>query len=113
MRVVDNSGVEFVKLIRPRGRRRTAGLGSRWAASVKRCTSGGTHKEGDVVQVVLVRTKDRVERGTGRKRAFREAAAVLVNKEGAPVGSRISGPVPGVLRRRGRVKIVTRSEGVV
>jgi len=100
--VADNSGAKKVRCIRVLGGsdRRYAGLGDLVVVSVKSAIPGAAVKKGEVARAVIVRTKKETRRKDGSFIRFDENAAVLVNEQGEPRGSRIFGPVARELREK-------------
>jgi len=109
LKVADNTGAKELGVIRIMGGsfRRSGGIGDIIVASIKVATPGGTVKKGDVIKAVIVRTKKMVKRADGTHIRFDDNAAVIINKEGNPVGTRIFGPVARELREKGYMKIVS------
>jgi large subunit ribosomal protein L14 len=109
LRVADNTGAREILCIRIRGgsRRRYATVGDIIVATVKQATPGGGVKKGDVVRAVVVRTKKEFGRKDGTYIAFDENAAVLIDNQGNPRGTRIFGPVARELREKNFMKIVS------
>ncbi len=109
LRVADNTGAREILCIRIRGgsRRRYATVGDIIVATVKQATPGGGVKKGDVVRAVVVRTKKEFGRRDGTYIAFDENAAVLIDNQGNPRGTRIFGPVARELREKNFMKIVS------
>jgi large subunit ribosomal protein L14 len=107
--VADNSGARRVRCIRLLGGhdRRYAGIGDVIVVSVKSALPGGNVKKGDVSKAVIVRTKKETRRRDGSYIRFDENAAVLLNAQGEPRGTRIFGPVARELRDRNYMKIVS------
>lgn len=107
--VADNSGAKKIRCIRVLGGsdRRYAGLGDLIVVAVKAAIPGAAVKKGDVARAVIVRTKKETRRKDGSFIRFDENAAVLVNEQGEPRGSRIFGPVARELRERQYMKIVS------
>lgn len=107
--VADNSGAKRVRCIRVLGGsdRRYAGLGDIVVVSVKSAIPGAGVKKGEVARAVIVRTKKETRRKDGSFIRFDENAAVLINEQGEPRGSRIFGPVARELRERQYMKIVS------
>jgi len=107
--VADNSGARRLKVIRVLGGsyRRYAGIGDVVVASVKEAIPGGVVKEGEVVKAVIVRTKKEVKRADGSAIRFDSNAAVVLNNQGEPRGTRVFGPVARELRERKFMKIVS------
>ncbi|BFN37677.1 TPA: 50S ribosomal protein L14 [Candidatus Marinimicrobia bacterium] len=115
LRVADNSGAKVVQCIKVLGgtRRRYATVGDVIVVAVKQAIPGGTAKKGDVAQAVIVRTKKEVGRPDGSYIRFDENAAVLINPQGEPIGTRIFGPVARELRERQYMKIVSMAPEVL
>ena len=109
LRVADNSGAREILVIRVRGgsRRRYAGVGDTITATVKTASPQGAVKKGEVVTAVVVRTKKSYGRDDGTYIAFDENAAVLIDAQNNPRGTRIFGPVARELRERNFMKIVS------
>jgi large subunit ribosomal protein L14 len=109
LEVADNSGARQVQCIKVLGgsKRKYAGIGDIIVVSVKESSSGGKVKKGDVCQAVVVRTRRTVARDDGSYIRFDENAAVLLNKQGEPIGNRVFGPVARELRGKSFMKIVS------
>ena len=107
--VADNSGAKELMCIKVLGgsRRKYAAIGDVIVVTVKDAMPGGKVKKGDVVKAVIVRTKKALSRPDGSFIRFDENAAVLVNEQGEPRGSRIFGPVARELREKQYMKIVS------
>lgn len=107
--VADNSGAKEVLCIKVLGgsMRRYASVGDVIVVSIKDAIPRGKVKKGDVCRAVVVRTRQPVSRKDGTLIAFDSNAAVLINKQGEPIGSRIFGPVTRELRSKGYMKIVS------
>jgi large subunit ribosomal protein L14 len=107
--VADNSGAKRVRCIRVLGGsdRRYAGLGDLVVVSVKAAIPGAAVKKGEVAKAVIVRTTKETRRKDGSFIRFDENAAVLINDQGEPRGTRIFGPVARELRERQYMKIVS------
>ena len=107
--VADNSGARKVQCIKVPGgsKRRYAGLGDVIVCSVKEATPNGNVRKGEIVKCVIVRTKKEVRRKDGSYIKFDQNAAVVIDKDGAPRGTRIFGPVARELRDRKYMKIVS------
>ena len=107
--VADNSGARKVQCIKVLGgsTRRYAGLGDVIICSVKEAMPNGAVKKGDVVRCVVVRVKKEVRRADGSYIKFDQNAAVLIDANGAPRGTRIFGPVARELREKKYMKIVS------
>jgi len=107
--VADNSGARKVQCIKVLGgsKRRYAGLGDVIVVAVKESQPGGTIKKGDVLKAVIVRAAQNTRRRDGSYIRFDRNAAVVINPQGEPMGSRIFGPVARELRARGFMKIIS------
>ena len=107
--VADNSGAKKVLCIKVIGgsKRRYAGLGDVIICAVQEATPNGNIKKGDVVRCVVVRTKKEIRRADGSYIKFDQNACVVINKDGAPRGTRIFGPVARELREKKYMKIVS------
>ncbi|MBO6576468.1 MAG: 50S ribosomal protein L14 [Rhodothermales bacterium] len=109
LKVADNSGAKEVLCIRVLGGsgRRYARIGDTIVVSVKSAIPGGNVKKGEVSKAVVVRTKKEYRRADGTYIRFDENAAVLLNAQGEPRGTRIFGPVARELRERQFMRIVS------
>jgi large subunit ribosomal protein L14 len=109
LRVADNSGAREIMCIRVLGgsRRKYAGVGDVIIAAVKQAQPGAQVKKGDVVRAVVVRTAAEYGRPDGSHIRFDDNAAVLINPQGNPRGTRIFGPVARELRERQFMRIVS------
>jgi len=109
LNVADNSGAKRVSCIKVLGgsRRRYAGLGDVIVVTVKEAMPNGKVKKGDVLKAVVVRTVKEVGRDDGTYLRFDDNAAVLINDNMEPVGTRIFGPVARELRAKQFMKIVS------
>ena len=107
--VADNSGAKKVRCIRVLGGhdRRYAGVGDVVVVSVKSAIPGAGIKKGEVSRAVIVRTRKEIRRKDGSFIRFDENAAVLLNAQGEPRGTRIFGPVARELRDRNYMKIIS------
>ena len=107
--VADNSGAKLVQCIKVLGgsKRRSASIGDVIVVSVKEAIPNGKVKPGEVTRAVVVRTKKSVSRKDGSSIRFDKNSAVLLTKEGEPIGTRIFGPVTRELRSRGKMKIIS------
>lgn len=107
--VCDNSGAKEILCIRVLGgtRRRYAGIGDVIVATVKEAAPTGTVKKKSVVRAVVVRTRNVIKRKDGSTIRFDDNAAVIINEEMLPRGTRIFGPVPRELREKGYAKIIS------
>lgn len=113
--VADNSGAKKIMCFHVQGgtRRRYASLGDVVVASIKVAIPHGNVKKGDVVKAVIVRTTKEVRRADGSYIKFDRNAAVLINSQGEPIGTRIFGPVARELRWRNFSKIVSLAPEVI
>ncbi len=109
LKVADNTGARVIQCIRILGRsqKTTAAVGDVIVASVKQAIPNAAVKKGDVVQAVIVRTTKELGRPDGSYIRFDENAAVLINNQNNPRGTRIFGPVARELCDRGYMKIVS------
>lgn len=109
LEVADNSGAKKLQVIRVSGstRKRYAYLGDVVKVTVKKAIPGGTVKKSDVVDAVIVRTRKERRRADGSYIRFDDNAAVIIDKEKQPVGTRIFGPVARELRATGYLKIIS------
>ena len=107
--VIDNSGAKKVQCIKVLGgsKREYARLGDLIIASVKEASPGGNVKKKDVVRAVVVRTTKEQRRNDGSYIKFDHNAAVLLNNQNEPIGTRIFGPVARELRDKAFMKIVS------
>lgn len=109
LRIADNSGAKSVLCIRVLGGsgRRYASVGDVIVATVKDAIANSSVKKGEVVKAVVVRTAKEVRRRDGTYIRFDDNAAVLINPQGEPLGTRIFGPVGRELREKRYMKIVS------
>ena len=109
LKVADNSGAKEIMCIRVLGGsfRRDGSIGDIIVASVKTATPGGTVKKGDVVKAVIVRVRKNNRRPDGSYIKFDDNAAVIINDNKMPKGTRIFGPVARELREKDFMKIVS------
>ena len=107
--VADNSGARRVQCIKVLGgsKRKTAAVGDVIIVSVKEAIPRGRVKKGDVHRAVIVRTAKEIRRADGSAIRFDRNAAVLINKQQEPIGTRIFGPVVRELRARKFMKIIS------
>lgn len=107
--VADNSGARRVMCIKVLGgsKRKYASVGDIIVVSVKEAIPRGRVKKGDVMKAVVVRTAKAIRRADGSAIRFDGNAAVLVNNNSEPVGTRIFGPVPRELRAKKHMKIIS------
>jgi len=119
--IADNSGGTIAQCIKvlggstARGRhtRRTAGVGDIIVCTVKKAIPGGEVKQGDIVKCVIVRTAKPVRRPDGSYVRFDSNAAVILDDDGNPRGTRIFGAVARELREKGYMKIVSLANEVI
>jgi large subunit ribosomal protein L14 len=109
LKVADNSGAKKIMCIRILGGsfRRSGNIGDIIVASVKSATPGGTVKKGDVVKAVIVRTSKGLARPDGSYIKFDDNAAVIIDNQKQPRGTRIFGPIARELRDKGFMKIIS------
>ena len=109
MDVADNSGARLVQCIKVLGgsKRRYARVGDVVVVAIKDAIPRGKVKKGDVARAVIVRSAKEIHRPDGTTIRFDRNAAVLIDKKGEPVGTRIFGPVARELRARQYMKIVS------
>ena len=107
--VADNSGAKKVMCIKVLGgsKRKYASIGDVIVVSIREAIPQAKVKKGDVAKAVIVRTKKEIRRADGSYIRFDENAAVLINNQGNPRGTRIFGPVARELRDRNYMKIVS------
>jgi large subunit ribosomal protein L14 len=113
--VADNSGARRVQCIKVLGgsKRRTAGVGDVIVISVKEAIPRGRVKKGDIHRAVIVRTAKEIRRQDGSAIRFDRNAAVLINAQGEPIGTRIFGPVTRELRAKQFMKIISLAPEVI
>ncbi|MCI7530057.1 MAG: 50S ribosomal protein L14 [Eubacteriales bacterium] len=109
LKVADNSGAKEIMCIRVLGGsfRRSGNIGDVIVASVKSATVGGVVKKGDVVKAVIVRTSKGIRRSDGSHIRFDDNAAVIIDNQKQPRGTRIFGPVARELRDKDYMKIIS------
>ncbi|KKQ32994.1 MAG: 50S ribosomal protein L14 [candidate division TM6 bacterium GW2011_GWF2_37_49] len=109
LEVADNSGAKKLQVIRVVGStgKRYAYLGDVVKVAVKSAMPGGTVKKSEVLDAVVVRTRKEIRRSDGSYIRFDDNAAVIIDKEKHPVGTRIFGPVARELRAAGYAKIIS------
>src|SRR5687767_14011040 len=107
--VADNSGAKRVMCIKVLGgsKRKFAGIGDVIVVSVKEAIPRGRVKKGDVHKAVIVRTAKEIKRSDGTAIRFDRNAAVLIDAQGEPIGTRIFGPVTRELRAKAYMKIIS------
>ena len=109
LRVADNTGAKEIMCIKVRGGsfRKSGNIGDIIVASVKSAIPGGVVKKGDVIKAVIVRTHKGMQRPDGSHIKFDDNAAVIIDNNNEPKGTRIFGPVARELREKGFMKIVS------
>ncbi len=109
LEVADNSGARKVQCIKVLGgsKRKYASVGDIIVVSVKEAIPRGKVKKGQVLRAIVVRTAKELHRPDGSAIRFDRNAAVLINNQGEPIGTRIFGPVPRELRARNQMKIIS------
>ena len=107
--VADNTGARSVMCIKVLGgsKRRYASVGDVIKVSIKDAAPRGRVKKGDVMKAVVVRTAKDIRRTDGSVIRFDKNAAVLINNQKEPIGTRIFGPVPRELRAKNHMKIIS------
>ena len=115
LEVADNSGAKEILCIRVLGgsKRKYAEIGDQIIATVKKAVPQGTVKRSEVVLAVVVRTVQKLKRKDGSVLRFDSNAAVIINKDGNPRGTRIFGPIPRELRDGNFMKIISLSSDVI
>ena len=115
LKVADNTGAKVIMCIRVLGGsfRRSGNIGDVIIASVKSAIPGGSVKKGDVVKAVIVRTSKGLQRPDGSAIRFGDNAAVIIDNEGQPKGTRIFGPIARELRDKGYMKIISLAPEVI
>jgi large subunit ribosomal protein L14 len=109
LRVADNTGAKelmCIRVVSGQGKQ-IAGIGDVIMAAVKQASPGGTVKKGEVVRAVIVRTAKEYGRPDGSYIRFDENAAVIINQQNVPRGTRIFGPVARELRDRNFMRIIS------
>ncbi len=109
LKVADNSGAKEIMCIRVLGGsfRRTGNIGDVIVASVKTATPGGAVKKGDVVKAVIVRSHKGIRRPDGTYIRFDDNAAVIIDNQKQPKGTRIFGPIARELREKDYMRIIS------
>ena len=115
LKVADNSGAKEVMFIRALGGGvgKVAHLGDIFSGTVKVAEPNAKIKKGDVVRAVIVRTRKEVRRKDGSYIRFSDNAAVIIDKQGEPIGTRVFGPVARELRERKFMKIISLAPEVI
>lgn len=115
LKVADNSGAKELMFIRALGGGigKVAHVGDVFVGSVKVAEPNSKIKKGDVVRAVIVRTKKEVRRNDGSYIRFSDNAAVVIDRQGEPIGTRVFGPVARELREKRFMKIVSLAPEVI
>ena len=115
LEVADNSGAKKLLCIKVLGgsKKRYASVGELIVCTVKKAAPQSSVQKGEIVQAVVVRTKMRISRSDGTILRFDGNAAVIVEKDGNPKGTRISGPIPRELRDGNFMKIISLANDVI
>lgn len=115
LNIADNSGAKKIMCIRVLGgsKRRFGRIGDVIVASVKEANSNGSVKKGDVVRAVIVRTRKEIRRPDGSYIKFDDNAAVIIDTNKSPKGTRIFGPVARELRAKDFMRIVSLAPEVI
>jgi len=115
LKVADNTGAKELLCIRVMGssNKRYASVGDVIIATVKQAAPNMTVKKSEVVTAVVVRTKADIKRNDGSVIRFDENAAVIINKDGNPRGTRVFGPVARELRDKNFMKIISLAPEVI
>ena len=113
--VADNSGAKELQVITvlDGAKRDSASVGDIVSASVKSATPVGGVKKKEVVKAVIVRTRKAVQRADGSLIRFDDNAAIIINADKTPRGTRVFGPVPRELREKGYMKIISLAPEVI
>ena len=114
LHVADNSGAKKLQCIKVLGgsKKMIAGIGDKIVVSIKEAIFGKI-KEGDVYHAIIVRVKQNKKRKDGSVIKFDQNAAVLINKQGELIGTRMFGDMPRELRAKNYMKIISLAPGVV
>jgi len=115
LKVADNTGAKEIMCIRVLGgsTRKFGNIGDVIVASVKSAIPGGSVKKGDVVKAVIVRTTKGIKRADGSHIKFDENAAVIIDNQKQPKGTRIFGPIARELRDKDYMKIISLAPEVI
>lgn len=115
LKVADNTGAKEIMCIRVLGGsfRRSGNIGDVIIASVKKAIPGGVVKKGDVIKAVIVRTSKGLKRQDGTHINFDDNAAVIIDNQKQPKGTRIFGPIARELRDKGYMKIISLAPEVI
>lgn len=115
LKVADNTGAKEIMCIRVLGGsfRRSGNIGDVIIASVKKAIPGGMVKKGDVIKAVIVRTSKGLRRSDGTHIRFDDNAAVIIDNQKQPKGTRIFGPIARELRDKQYMKIISLAPEVI
>ena len=115
LKVADNTGAKSVLCIKVLGgsRRKYARVGDQIIVTVKKAIPGGVVKKGEVSTAVVVRAKKEIKRKDGSYIRFDDNAAVLINNQKEPIGTRVFGPVARELREKKFMKILSLAPEVI
>jgi len=115
LKVADNTGAREIMCIRVLGGsfRRSGNIGDIIIASVKSAIPGGSVKKGDVIKAVIVRSKKGIRRTDGSYIKFDDNAAVIIDNQKQPKGTRIFGPIARELREKDYMKIISLAPEVI
>ncbi len=115
LKVADNTGAKEIMCIRVLGGsfRRSGNIGDIIVASVKKAIPGGSVKKGDVVKAVIVRSTKGLGRADGSHIRFDDNAAVIIDNQKQPKGTRVFGPIARELRDKGYMKIISLAPEVI
>ncbi len=115
VKIADNSGAREILIIRNLGgsHRKFSSIGDQVVATIKKAIPHANVKKGDIIKAVIVRTKKGITRKDGTKLRFDDNAAVLINDDKNPRGTRIFGPIARELRERGYAKIISLAQEVL
>ena len=115
LKVADNTGAKEIMCIRVLGGsfRRSANIGDVIIASVKSAIPGGSVKKGDVIRAVVVRSAKGIRRADGSHIKFDDNAAVIIDNQKQPKGTRIFGPIARELREKEYMKIISLAPEVI
>ena len=115
LRIADNSGAKEIMFIRALGGGvgKVARIGDVFVGTIKIAEPNSKIRKGEVVRAVIIRTKKEVRRKDGSYIRFSDNAAVLIDKQGEPIGTRVFGPVARELRERKFMKIISLAPEVI
>ena len=115
LKVADNTGAKEIMCIRVLGGsyRRSGNIGDIIVASVKKAIPGGNVKKGDVIKAVIVRSSKGLRRPDGSHIRFDDNAAVIIDNQKQPKGTRVFGPIARELRDKGYMKIISLAPDVI